>query len=171
MIRLPLLCLLALGGCGAVAPVTAARLANLSPLTADPAGMAVAVDLPEGLGLRPGSAVLGFTLRNGDEVVAIELRLAGSATAGFSVADRDLGRLRQVQATGREWQAADPDGTSGSLSLTFGPCLTGPLAPDARVAARLRLGADGAFLPLLRPQPVAEFADEIGLDTIPPCGD
>jgi hypothetical protein len=35
-----------LAGCSAVVPTTAARLAGVSPLEADPAGFEIALDLP-----------------------------------------------------------------------------------------------------------------------------
>ena len=171
MITRSLAALLLMSGCGAILPGAAARLSGLSPLTADPAGMAIAVDLPEGLGLRPGSAVLGFSVTREDEVAAREFILTGGAAEGFSVAAGDLEPFREVQALAQAWKAADPEGTTGSLSLTFGPCLTGALAPEARVSARIRLEQDEPFLPLLRPQRVSEFAEALALDTIPPCGD
>ena len=171
MIRPLLPVLLLISGCGAMVPGTAARLSGLSPLTADPEGMAIAVDLPEGLGLLPDSAVLSFSVRRDGEEAAREVILTGSAAEGYSIADADLGPFREVQARAREWKAADPDGTSGSLSLTFAPCLSGELAPGARVAARIRLAEHGAFLPLMRPQRVTDFAEALDLETIPPCGD
>ena len=158
-----------LTACGAVSLGTLTRLSALSPLTADPADMAVAVDLPEGVGIRPGSARLTFEVTRGAESVSRVMVLAGAPETGLSVAPEDLAPLAEAQALARDWKAVDPDGTSGILSLTFDPCRDGDLAAEATVSAAIRLEEDGPFLPLLRGVSVAEVSGLPDPADLPEC--
>jgi hypothetical protein len=56
-----LLSLALLSACTSLVPSGVARLSGLSPLDADPAQFAVALVLPEGLSLAPGSARLSIS--------------------------------------------------------------------------------------------------------------
>ena len=65
--RLAALAVLALSACSAIVPSTAARLAALDPLTADPAALELVVILPSGLAVTPGSATLDLSADRGAE--------------------------------------------------------------------------------------------------------
>lgn len=161
------LCLaLILAGCSSLVPTTAMRLGGLSPLTADPAEIAVRLVLPEGVDVLEGSARLIYQVGR-PALGQIEAEVVTLARAGdvFAIAADDLGRLRALQARARDWKAQDPSGTKGALSVSLTPCTqgAGPVA-DATVDVFLRITAEGAFLPLLRNAPLNAVApiDQIG---------
>ena len=145
-----------LAACGSVDPVTMARLAALDPLAEDPAAFSVGLDLPDGLAIPPGGAALTLSARDaqGDEVRA-EADLMEGADGRWRVAEADLPALRETQRTIRAWKAADPDGTSGSLSLELAACRDGSgTLPTGTVSADIVTAPGAAPAPLLRRVPV-----------------
>ncbi|NJS38150.1 MAG: hypothetical protein HC783_03115 [Rhodobacteraceae bacterium] len=66
--------------CSAVVPSTAARLATMDPLTADPAALELVILLPPGLSIVPGSARLAFGATRGAETLS----------GNFALEDRPL---------------------------------------------------------------------------------
>ena len=162
---------LALAGCSDIPVATALRLAALDPLSADPAGMAVALDLPEGVGIAPGSAELALRARAADGAeIAGRYGLEATGDGVWRVRAGDRDRLRADQARAAAWERADPAGTEGQFSVTLAPCRDG--AGDIggeRVSAALQLEPGGPFLPLLRDVPVAELTGAAGLPDLPDC--
>ena len=169
----PALCAVALlAACASLNPVTLARLALLDPLTADPAGFEVALDLPSGLGLHPDGAHLVFRAQRAGVVseARYPLELRPGQPPLWRIAPESLPALRQQQAIIAAWEAADPDGTSGSLSIDLAPCRTGAgPAPDATVDVSLRIEPGGALLPLVRGGAIAEVADADTVAQLPAC--
>ena len=162
--RLTILAALMLSACTSIVPSTIMQLNGLSPTTADPAGFEIAVDLPDGLDIRPGTARLTFAVARSDTGAAqtgtfVLERREGSVTS-FRVAPDDLSALRALQATARAWKAENPNATSGSLGLNVSPCKRGAgPANDARVSVAIRMEQDGAFLPLVRNGPISAVAE------------
>jgi hypothetical protein len=170
---------LLLPACASVVPSAAARLAAVDPLTADPAQIAVAVMLPQGLAIRPGTAVLEMAGSRGDQRVAERLVLApmpvpdlavpqGSTLMAFGIAPADAARLRHVQAAIRAWKAEGP--AQGRLSVGLGGCATAPLAPDAEGSVLVRLEEGGPFRPLVDGARLADLLGPEELAGIGPCG-
>jgi len=159
-----------LGACSTIVPGTVLQLQRLDPLTADPADIALQVDLPDSVGLLPeaGTLDLRATLRDGSVVgdsFPIEMRGDILRVAPSSHAD-----LRAVQADISTWKAADPDGTSGSLSVDLSPCLKTPDLPeDARVSVAIRVSQDGPFLPLVRQAPLRDAMEGRAITDVTPC--
>ncbi len=155
--------LLGLAACGAVDPVTLARLAATSPLEADPAGFRIVAHLPDGLTLPEGGTHLTLSAtRSGDvaEGVFTLARRAEAQSYAFEVAEADLPALRALQAKIRRWEAEDPAGTSGSLGIDVTACTTGAgPAPDARFSVDLAMEPGGAARPLLRPVAVSRYEE------------
>jgi hypothetical protein len=169
---LPILALVLLAGCASFIPATVARLAAMSPLEADPADIAVAVDLPEGLDLTADGVTLTFEATNdatGEsfrEELPLEQR--GDVTTVVSVPAADQPRLRAFQARARDWE--NTVGASGSISVVILPCLAGDgPAADATVDISVRLAADGPFLPLVRGGALSEVADVAEIAQLPAC--
>ncbi len=174
-----LLALLALSACASVVPATAARLAAQNPLTVDPVGIEVALVLPQGLAVQPGTAVLVLSGQRGTQITAgtfaLEPRATpqipapeGASIAGFGVAQGDLTRMRALQAEIAGWKAEGP--ASGSLSVGIGGCTVGDgPAPDATGAVHIRLTGDARFQPLLRETPLATLLGAEVLAAIGPC--
>ncbi|MDJ0822585.1 MAG: hypothetical protein QNJ09_12360 [Paracoccaceae bacterium] len=169
---------LALSACAVIDPVTVARLASTSPLTADPAVFELRANLPDGLALAPGAAVLTLSATRGEEVADGRFTLAqvrdGDATV-LRVAEVDVPVLRALQSRINAWEEADPDGTMGSLGIDVQPCTTGNgPAPQARFSVDLVMAPGGPARPLLRPVPVRRFKERlrkeagVGLMPCPP---
>ena len=157
------LAFLALSACATMNPVTLYKLSRLSPLDADPGDFTVAIDVPQGLGIAPGTARLSMRATRKGQKVGDSFALARiPAQSGdlptpkghyilFRVADSDLPAIRAIQATARDWETRDPSGTQGSLSADLLPCTIddGPTgAPKASIYLQLEPG--GGFLPLAR---------------------
>ena len=89
----------------------------------------------------------------------------------YRLAPADVARLRALQAEAAAWQTetAPPKG-SASIGLGVDACKTGSGPnPDARSSAYIRMAADGAFLPLIRPVPLRSVIGQAAIDAIPPC--
>ncbi|MEO0385912.1 MAG: hypothetical protein AAF281_00070 [Pseudomonadota bacterium] len=170
--RLHCLVALLLAGCTAVDPVTALRLSTVDPLTADPAGYAVALDLPAGLDIRPDSAFLTLRATRADtgETAERAFALIAGDVDTYALDRADLPRFRALQSRIKAWQAAAPEATSGSLSVAVGGCRRG-LGPaaDARVGVRLRTRPGDAFLPLLRDAPLDRLLGAAAGRGLPAC--
>ena len=163
---------LGLSACSAVPLATAMRLGALDPLSADPAGMAVVLELPEGLGIEEGTAQLSLRARAADGAeVSGRYALEQGTDGAWRVRAGDRARLRADQARAADWERADPEGTEGQFSVSLGPCRTGdaPIA-EGRVSASFQLEPGAPFLPLLRNVPVADVAETAGIAALPACG-
>lgn len=172
--------LLALAACSAVVPGTAARLATMDPLTADPAAIALVVVLPEGLAVTPGSARLEFGAVRGtesrtgtfalqDQPVTMTVALTGGAVArGFALTEQDAERMRELQGEIADWKREGP--AKGSLGLGLGGCAVGDgPAPDAVGSVLIRLVKDGPFLPLIQKGKIVDLLGPEVLAAIEPC--
>ncbi len=162
--------LVVLGACADFVPETLRAVEAVDPLTVDPADIALRLSLPDGVAVLPGSARLQMSARQetGDSI-AQEFILQFEQDV-LAVAPRDHAALRALQAQITAWKAEDPDGTKGSLSMFFDPCLAnGPLPPDARASVAIRLAADGTFLPLVTDGDVTQLFARGQPDGIPAC--
>jgi hypothetical protein len=171
---------LLLGACSALVPSTAARLASLDPLTADPAVIEVVAVLPPGLAVVPGSARLDLSAERGTERLAGRFRLVdrpagttqdlapGVTARGFAIADADVDRMRALQADIATWKREGD--ARGSLALGIGGCAIGDgPGPDATGSVLIRLAADGPFLPLINRGRLADLLGPEALAAIKPC--
>lgn len=169
-----------LSACSWVAPMTAARLATMDPLTADPAQIAVAVILPPGLAVIPGSARLQLHAARGTQTLTGDYALAqiapdaalsvppGASGHIFALTPGDAARMRDWQRQVADWRSAGPG--EATLGLALGACAqgTGP-APGAEGAALIRLNEGGALLPLIGPAPLTAILGPDVMATIAPC--
>ena len=145
-------------------------LAALDPLTADPAGMAIRLHLPEGVGIDPGTAALRLIAENGAGERVDERYALRPIEDAWRLNRTDRARLRTDQARVLGWETADPDGTRGSFAVGLTPCVTADRAPDgATLSADLQIAPDAPFRPLLRDQSIAGMLARAGTDTISPC--
>lgn len=166
-IVLPLaLCLTA---CTALVPSTVGRLMALSPLTADPEAIALRLTLPEGAGIRPGSALMVLETTN-DGSTTTDTYVLDQRGDVFAVAATDVPLLRARQAEIAAMEAADPDAISGSLSITASPCKIGDGPTlNSRISVAMRLAVDGPFLPLVNNGPLSAVFDETDIAAWPAC--
>lgn len=176
----PALAFLLLSACASGVPTTAARLAALDPLIADPAEIEVALILPQGLAAKPGSAKLEFGATRGKESLKGSFVLRDiPATAGVTAPDGSTARVyalsetdaekmrglqRQIAAWKRQGEA------QGSLGLGLGGCAVGDgPAPDATGSVLIRMAADAPFLPLIRGGRLSDLLGAETLAAIQPC--
>lgn len=178
---------LVLAACSALVPGTMVELSALSPLTADPSAIEVALVLPPGLEVAPNSAILtlGATHRVTGETVSetFVLQPMSSQAGGaglpddpgaerFRLSPADLDRMEQTQNDIEASNALLPDAVRGSLSVGLGGCAKGEgPAPDAKAAAFIRTERNGAFLPLIRETPLLTLLGRDLFDAIGPCTD
>ncbi|MCB2117600.1 MAG: hypothetical protein KDE00_15240 [Rhodobacteraceae bacterium] len=161
-----------MAGCSALVPSGVARLSAISPLEADPDAIAVALVLPEGVDLVPGSARLAIEAVREDTGEAASGDFALSAAAAdatafgaeagqvrvLSVAEDAGAPMRALQATVRDWKAAGA-GTHGQIAVRMAACHIGAgPAPDARASVYLRTDPSGEFFAVLRDGPLSEIA-------------
>jgi hypothetical protein len=171
---------LALAACSAIVPSTAARLALVDPLTADPGDIELVVFLPPGLAVVQGSARLDLAATRGDESLKGTFTLAdkgveagvvvppGATAHGFRLAPADAANMRALQSRIAIWKREGQ--AEGSLGLGLGACAvgTGPAA-DARGTVLIRMTRGGPLLPLIRDGSLAELLGPEVLATIEPC--
>ncbi|WP_299744823.1 hypothetical protein [uncultured Tateyamaria sp.] len=159
-----------LGACTSIVPSTLLQLQGLDPLSADPADIALRVDLPDGVALLPGSGTLNLRAARGDGAEtsgSFPVEMAGDVLQVAPAAHADL---RALQAEITAWKAADPDGTTGSLSVDFEPCRIGVALPEAgKLSIYIRLAADGPFLPLVKDAPIDDALESVAQDPLKPC--
>lgn len=160
---------LSLTACTALVPSTVVQLMSLSPLTADPEALSIQITLPDSVGIVPDSAALILSNTFEGKTIAGRFVLDQNGDV-YRIAPSDVERLRQLQATIRAQEEAQPDDNSGSLSVNAAPCLN---AADASVAetvsVAIQTAIDGPFLPLLRDQPLSALFGQDDLATWPPC--
>jgi hypothetical protein len=177
MLRVLFLCAgLGLAGCSSLVAAGVARLAGLSPLTADPQGFVVAIDLPPGIAIPPGSAQILFQAARTDTGEAsshsylLEESRTETGAVSYRIATPDLDRFRTQQTLIAGWEDAAPDQTTGSFSVSLAPCTTGAgPASDATVSVTLKLAEDQAFFPILRDAPLDQITQAgVGVE-IAPC--
>jgi hypothetical protein len=168
--------LFTVAACSAVVPGTAARLATMDPLTADPGAIKLVVILPEGLSVTPGSARLEFGAVRGTEgrtgSFALEDRPVTTGydgtARGFALTAADAARMRALQAEIAAWKREG--GAKGSLGLGIGGCAVGDgPASDAVGTVLIRMTEDGPFLPLIREGKLADLLGAEVLAAIEPC--
>lgn len=182
--RLSLGCLpLVLSACAQMVPATMAQLGAMSPLTADPGQIEVVLILPPGLDVPPGAARLAAKATRDGETLEGQYALAtdtvplanvdlpkGAQALRFRLTSADAERMRAFQAQAGAWEAADPRGTSGSISVALSGCRLGDgPQPDARASVLIRTAPDGPLLPLFRDAPLREVIGAATLDALPPC--
>ena len=182
-----LLSLLLDAACSSLVPSTTARLAQLSPLEAGPAAIALALILTPGLAVPEGGANMvveahrkatGETLR-GDYTLAsapgdpapFAAPPGGSATL-YHLAGKDILPLRELQAKVAAWKEAEPEATNGSLNMGLTGCTIGDgPSDDATGSVFIRTEAGGPFLPLIREASIRALIGPALFAAIAPCSD
>lgn len=171
---------LALAACTSLVPSTAARLAALDPLTADPAALELVMILPPGLAVSPGSARLDLSADRGAEHKSGSFKLAerpaapgltvpdGASARGYAIAEADVPGMRALQAEIAAWKRKGA--TRGALGIGLGGCaVDGGPAPDAVGSVLIRVQQDGPFLPLITNGRLADLLGPDVLAAIKPC--
>lgn len=157
-----ILLLVTLAACGSVVPRTAAQLQGFSPLTVDPASLAAAIRMSDGLAIRPGGATLTFGAERKDtgetrmETYVLERTRDAEGREVFALSAADVDAFKAQQARIAAWKAQAPEATLGTFSVQAAPCPVGDgPATGATVSVDIRTDAEGGFVPLVVDAPVA----------------
>jgi hypothetical protein len=174
------LAMVALSAYSALVPSTAARLAALDPLTADPAALKLVVVLPPGLAISSSSAMLTLSADRGGEHKGGSFQLAdrpapanldlpeGATARGFAIARQDVDRMRALQDEIAGWKREGS--AKGSFGLGVGGCAVGDgPAPDATGSVLIKVREDGPFLPLIADGRLSDLLGAEVLAAIKPC--
>jgi len=168
--------LILLSACSSISLPGVARLNALSPMETDPADIAVALALPEGLALQPGSAV--FSIKSGtkdgtrksNETYVLARTPGSDGSTVYQIAMADWDRVRAQQKLVRRWEEEDPRGHSGGFGVSLMPCTVGDGPADGAVLSiSMRTNPDDAFFSLVKNAPWEDALDETGLDALEPC--
>lgn len=181
--------ILPLAACTTIDPVSAAKLATLSPIEADPATLRVVIKMPVALELRSGNAFVAMAWSSATKApvrktFALDLEESQRLTAGpsarleagqkfvvLSLADGDVARFRDFQREIRADRAAGGNG-KGSLTVGFtGRCWRG-VYPDGRGLSFdiwLQTAPDADYLPLVRGGDLGRMLVRGGAPTMPSC--
>ncbi|MDZ4096098.1 MAG: hypothetical protein U1D35_14455 [Paracoccaceae bacterium] len=182
----PMVLGLGVGACSSIMPTTLTQLAAVQPLEADPTAIAVAIVLPAGLEVAPGSARLTVEALRRDTGEAHKLDLvleahdlgasnlavpAGANAQTYTIAPPDVGRMRALQGVVRAWKAEIPvPDTGGSFGLGLGGCGVGDgLADDAVGSAYIRVAKGGDYVPLIVDGSLRDLLGPEVFDAIAPC--
>lgn len=164
----PLVCLLICTACSYLNPATLARMAAMSPMTADPEGIEVVVSLPEGVEMADGAAFMHVRAERSDtgqvieEHIDLERTLSGTNVI-WRIKQKDLDRLRRAQKTVGAWESEVPDASSGSFSVGVRQCFSGRLpAPEEEFSIALRTEKDGPLRSLMTNVPFSRLYEEVG---------
>ena len=168
--------LLSLGACGDLSPMAIAQLLTLSPMETDPAQLAVALELPEGVSLPAGSAYIHISAeqtelgKTSDQKYVLIANPDGDSRSIYRIAPKDLPLVRQQQALISGWKDDDEDSTHGSFSVGLTGCKVGEgPQPDGVVNISMRTSPEGAFVPLVRDMPWSDVVKKTDLAELPQC--
>ncbi len=173
----PALVALALtAGCSSIVPSTVARLSALSPLKADPKDIAIALDLPDTVAIREGSAQMVMTATRKDtsetsqETYVLATKSGTDGSVIYAISQSDFARIRQQQTLIRGWKDAVGRNASGSIGIELEGCSLGAGPDEDEVMSiNLRTAADGPFYPLVRDTPVVSVLEYTKLEALEPC--
>ena len=164
-----------LSACGFVDFDTVREFSDLSPLTADPAAVTVFLDLPDGLGILPGSANVTFGADRSDtgetdrEIYTLQTVEVDGLT-GLRIAPNDWPKFRGQQVRLRAWEAEAPRATEGTFAVDGEPCAFGPgPAPEATASIFVQLASGDGRRPLIDNAPISSWFDATDLAALPPC--
>ena len=164
-----------LTACGFIDFDTAEQFSNMSPLTADPGAVTVFLDLPNGLGILPGSGSVTFGANRTDtgesdfEMYTLQT-IEADGMIGFRLDPADWPRFRGQQLRLQAWENTAPRATEGTFAVGGEPCGIGPgPLPDATASVLVQFASETTRRPLINDAPIAEVFDQLDLDVMPPC--
>lgn len=168
-----IMALLLASACTSVNPVTLLKLSALSPLEADPALMAVEIDLPDSVSIVKDTAIITVFSERSDtgEKVSEDFVLEVRTGTQYRFAAEDITRFRQTQATIKGWEENAPRANSGGFSVRLDPCIIGD-GPneDARASIRISFDESGDFYPLVTNGQLFDVMNAEDLSQIRQCG-
>ena len=168
---------LSLSACTSIVPSTALRLNALDPFTADPNDMAVALELPAGLALRPATTEMTFKAvhsPSGETVqrdyILDEQRTTDGAVI-YTLSNTDIEDLNAMKESLLPWKETSDGNSTLFMGVTSKACRVPDVdvGPDPRVNVALRLEADGPLRPFLRDVTLLEYYEIDALAELPQC--
>ncbi|MCF2871683.1 hypothetical protein L0664_11455 [Octadecabacter sp. G9-8] len=177
MRMLPLFIFAPLMGCTSLVMSTVVALDDLDPMTADPAGFEVALDIPDPLGLVKNSTEFQFTATRGEtgDVSGGEYTLLETTTPDghrvYRIPQNAVEDIRAIQKDAATWQATGDNALSVGVNLDFCRTTQDPLPDDLRFSIFIRLAQDAPLLPLVRNSRVTEVIEAEALNELDMCAD
>lgn len=167
----------ALSACNILDDGTLARIeATGGPLNADPAKIEILVELPPGLGIPDGAAIMNVQAVRTDNgarnaaTYVLEQSERSDGLRRFRIAPEDVDRLRGQQALLREWESEAPDATDGALTVDVSGCAIGAgPQPAASVSIFAVVLPNPTPRPLARAIPVSSILDATDQQDLPDC--
>jgi len=168
---------IALSACSNLVPSTLLRLNALDPFTADPNDMAVALELPAGLGLQPASTRMVFEAvhsPSGETFVREYVLQEDRSSEGqviYTLSQQDVADLAALKVQLEPWRQTSDGNSSLSMGVTSDACRIPEIeiGPDPRINVFLRLEAEGPLRPFLRDAPIREYYEIESLAQLPQC--
>ena len=159
----PILALAALLGCSNVDPRAVLALSQLSPLTADPADIRAAVEIPPGIDIAAGGAMLTFaasrtdTGQSDEGVFVLDMVETPQGMKLFRLDPEDRPDYLRLRDKFSAWETEAPDDTNGTFSIQLAACKTGQgPQPDARFSVFVATAQDAPLAVLIRAAPIAD---------------
>ena len=172
---LPLFILAPLMGCTSLVMSTVMALDDLDPMTADPAGFVVALDVPAPLAMVKDSVVFEFGATRSDTgetqggtYTLIETRDEQDRVV-YRLPPQGVEDIRATQLNATTW--TETGGNELSLRVTFDFCRTleTTVPDDIEFSIFIRLAKDAPILPLVRNSRVTEVIDANALNELELC--
>lgn len=152
-----------LAACSHVNPSTVLSLASLSPLTADPADIRAAIDLPVGVDVAQNGAVLTFAAERSDTgerdegVFVLQVLETAQGMKLFQLAAEDRTEYVRLRDQFARWEVENAVATNGHFSVAVAACRTGVgPATDATFSVFVTTTEDGPFKPLITKAPITD---------------
>lgn len=184
-----LLASLLLSGCISASPRAMYELSKFDPFTADPRGIAVAVQTDRNLRLRTGDVILQVALDSPDKAYTFDETFLLALTEGATdprftakverndhiivaaFAEADIARYEWAQSRARAAKAAGKSASKGSLTVGVrGGCRAdGPLDDGTRIRTYMRTGSESGYFPLTGDMALKAMLGAGTLAGIPPC--
>ena len=168
---------LTLTGCSSIVPSTLARLNLLDPMTADPAGFAVALEMDEGLGIQEGSVVFTVEVTHspsgeirGEDLVLVEDR-SETGRLVYSISPEGVQALTTMQTELLPWKETSDGNSVLTLTVVADGCLVDKdsIPEDPRVSVFLQLAAEAPMRPLVQNGALTAMFDVDDLAELPQC--
>lgn len=172
---LPLFIVAPLMGCGSLVMSTVMALDDLDPMTADPAGFVVALDVPQPLAIVEDSVELAIGVTRGEtgetlggSFVLVESR-DGEGRTVYRLPQEGIAGIRSAQQDAATWATTGDNELSIGVIIDFCRTVETDVPEDLQFSIFIQLAQDAPMLPLVRNSRVTEVIDVEALNELELC--
>lgn len=173
---LPFVFIAPLMGCTSLVMSTVMALDDLDPMTADPAGFSVALDVPAPLAMVEDKVFFEFAAvrgetgdRQGGRFVLAASRDDAGRTV-YRLPPEGIDAVRAAQQDAATWAGTGDNELSIGVTVDFCRTADVTVPDDIRFSIFIQLAQDAPMLPLVRNSRVTEVIEAQELDEIGLCG-